>query len=236
LEKGKNKIKNMNLFKKLFGSNSTSTKDFQEKKEVMVNISSVSKNKIPSNASVIAESQIPAYCSIGNLVFEKKYHEAIELGKKLLAKTPESAGVHVNLMDAYFKVKDENPIYYEKHIEHARLAMLYGHNTGYVQKKLAIGLEKQKKINQALQICNIVLDDKFHFLSHGCGDKNEFVSRKEKLLKKANDSLDKSESMVFTRDEISSIIEQIRQDEERAKQEKIGHDKKMEQLRKSIGI
>ncbi len=225
----------MNLLKRLFGSNSAKPENSQEKKEVMVNVSSVAKNKTPSNAS-IAESQIPAYCSIGNLVYEKKYHEAIELGKKLLNETPESAGVHVNLMEAYFKVRDENPIFYDKHIEHARLAMLYGHNTGYVQKKLAIGLEKQKKINQALQICNIILDDKFHFSSHGCGDKDEFEKRKKKLLKKVNNSLDSSESMVFTSDEISFIIEQIRKDEERQKQEKIEHDKKMEQLRKSLGI
>lgn len=44
------------------------------------------------------------------------------------------------------------------------------------------------------------------------------------------------EAMVFSTDEISFIIEQIRLDEERIKQEKIDHDKKMEQLRKSLGI
>ena len=226
----------MNLFKKLFSNNSAKPENYQEKKEVMVDVSSVAKNKIPSNASIVAESQIPAYCSIGNLVFEKRYHEAIELGKKLLTTTPESAGVHVNLMDAYFKIRDENPIFYEKHIEHARLAMLYGHNTGYVQKKLAIGLEKQKKICQALQICDIVLDEKFHFSRHGCGDKNEFVTRKEKLLKKVNNSSDSSESTVFTNDEISFTIEQIRQEEKREKQERGEHYKKMAQLRKSLGI
>ena len=202
----------------------------------MVNISSVAKNNLPSNTRIIAESQIPAYCSIGNLVYEKKYHEAIELGKKLLAETPDSAGVHVNLMDAYFKIRDENPNFYDKSIEHARFAMLYGHNTGYIQKKLAIGLEKQKKIHQAIQICDIVLSSKFHFSRHGCGNKDEFKIRKEKLLKKINGSEDSKESTVFTTDEIHFIIEQIRQDEERIKQEKIEHDKKMEQLRKSLGI
>jgi hypothetical protein len=226
----------MNLFKRLFGSDSAKPENSQEKKEVMINVSSVAKNEIPSNARIIAESQIPAYCSIGNLIYEKKYHEAIELGKKLLTETPDSAGVHVNLMDAYFKVKDENPTFYDKHIEHARLAMLYGHNTRYVQKKLAIGLEKQKKIYQAIQICDIVLDDEFNFSSHGCVDKDEFVKRKKKLLKKVNSSIDNIKSTVFTSDEIFFIIEQIRQEEERIKQEKIEHDKKMEQLRKSIGI
>ncbi len=202
----------------------------------MVDISSVVKNKIPSNVSIIAESQISAYCSIGDLIYEKKYHEAIELGEKLLSETPESTGVHANLMDAYFKVRDENPMLYNKHIEHARLAMLYGHNTGYVQKRLVIGLEKQKKINQALQICDIVLNEKFHFSRHGCGNKDEFKKRKERLLKKVNKSLDSRESMAYTSDEISFIIEQIQQEEEREKQEKMESDKKMEQWRKSIGI
>ena len=224
----------MNLFKRLFGNNSEEPENSQ--KEVVDNVSSVAKNKIPSNARISAESQIPAYCSMGNLVFEKKYHEAIELGKELLATTPQSAGVHVNLMDAYFKVRNENPIFYKKHIEHARLAMLYGHNTGYVQKKLAVGLEKQKMIYQALQICDIVLNEKFHFSRHGCGDKNEFITRKEKLLKKVNNSSDNSESTVFTSDEISFIIEQIRQVEEREKQDRIEHDERMKQMRKSLGI
>lgn len=226
----------MNLFKRIFGNNSTPPENSQEKKEVMVNISSLEKNNLSSKAKIIAESQIPAFCSIGNLVYEKKYHEAIELGKKLLVETPNSTGVHVNLMDAYFKVRDENPIFYDKSIEHARLAMLYGHNTGYVQKKLAIGLEKQKKIHQAIQICDIVLNSKFHFSRHGCGDKNEFIKRKERLLKKVHNTEDSKETLVFTADETSFIIEQIRLDEERIKQETIEHDKKMEQLRKSIGI
>jgi len=74
----------MNLFKRLFGNNSTPPEKSQEKREVMVNISSVAKNNIPANTKIIVESHIPAYCSIGNLVYEKKYHEAIELGEKLL--------------------------------------------------------------------------------------------------------------------------------------------------------
>jgi tetratricopeptide (TPR) repeat protein len=193
----------MNLFKRLFGSNLTKSK--KSPNEFMVNLSSVAKNQTTTNETIVEESQIPAYCSIGNLVYEKKYHEAIELGEMLLAANPESSGVHVNLMDAFFKIRDEKPIYYEKHIKHARLAMLYGHNTGYVQKNLAIALEKQRMISQAIQICDIVLDEKFHFSKFGCGHKNEFISRKFKLLKKVNTSLDNNESMVFTNDEISLV-------------------------------
>lgn len=232
----KGEIKNMNLLKKIFGSNSKLPKKKSENREVLVNISSVVKNKIPSNTKIIAESQIPKYCSIGNLIFEKKYHEAIELGKELLKKTPHSAGVHVNLMDAYFKIRNENPVLYDKSIRHARLAMLYGHNTGYVQKKLAVGLEKQGKIHQALQICNIVLSDKFHFSRHGCGDIDEFAKRKERLIKKVNKSIDNEKSKNFTDEEISFIIKQIHMEEERIKQEEIEHEKRMKLLRRKIGI
>lgn len=224
----------MNLFKKIFGSPSVSSEKNSKKEEVMVNISSVIKNRLPANSEVIEESQIPNYCSIGNLIFEKKYNEAIELGNRLLKETPYSAGVHVNLMDAYFKIRDENTDFYDKYIEHARLSMLYGHNTGYVQKKLVIGLEKQGRINNAIQVCNIVLMDKFHFSSHGGGKKEEFINRKEKLIKKLNKSLDNNESMLFTEMEISSLIELIRMEDKRINQEKIDFNKRMVEYDKKI--
>ena len=200
----------MNIINKFFGGNSKQKEGSMrppEENEVMVNITSVIKDKLPEGAQIIAESKIPAFCMIGNLIFEKKYHEAIELGNKLLVQTPYSAGVHVNLMDAYFKVRDENPSFYDKCIEHAKLAMLYGHNTGYVQERLAISLEKQGKINQALQICNIVLLDKFHFSRHGCGIKDEYLKRKMKLLNKIGKAVDKEVDVLFTNDEISKILE-----------------------------
>jgi hypothetical protein len=112
-------------------------------------------------------------------------------------------------MDAYFKSRNENPSFFDKCLEHARLAMLYGHNTGYVQERLVINLEKQGKINQALQICDIVLLDKFKFSSHGCGKKEEFVKRKEKLLNKITKSVDKKGDVLFTNDEISSILDRL---------------------------
>lgn len=224
----------MSIFEKLFGYSSDKSKDFSEKKEVMFNISSVNKDKIPSNSEIIYESEIPEYCSIGNLIFENKFHEAIELGRKLLEKTPYSDGVHVNLMDAYFKVRNENPIFLDKSIEHARLAMLYGHNTGYVQKRLIINLEKLGKINQSIQVCNITLMDQFHFSRHGCGNKGDFTKRKEKLIKKLSKSTDNEDSVLFTVGEISFLIEQIRKEDERIEKEKIEHEKRMKQLEKDL--
>jgi len=73
----------MDFIKRIFGSNSTpkeiTKKTSEDDKEVMVGITSVSKDKLPEGAQLIAESQIPAFCMIGNLIFEKKYREAIEL-------------------------------------------------------------------------------------------------------------------------------------------------------------
>lgn len=226
----------MNLLKKMFGNKSSISKHSTAKKEVLVNVSSLVKKSLHKQLDIISQSDIPAYCGIGNLIFEKKYHEAIELGHRLLETSPYSAGVHVNLMDAYFKIREENSFFYDIHIKHARLAMLYGHNTGYVQKKLVIGLEKQKKIYQALQICDIVLDEKFYFSTHGCGNKNEFVIRREKLLKKVNISSDTNQSIIFTSNEISYMIEQIQQNDERKKQDKMERYKKIEEFRKGIGI
>ena len=205
----------MNFIKRIFGGNSrqkgVSGETLQEK-EVMVGITSVIKDRLSEGTQIIAESKIPAFCIIGNLIFEKKYHEAIELGNKLLRQTPHSEGVHVNLMDAYFRVRNEIPAFYDKCIVHAKLAMLYGHNTGYVQERLAISLEKQGKINQAIQICNIILSDKFQFSSHGCGDKEEFKKRKERLFNKIDRAIDKEDDTLFTTDEISKILERSREE------------------------
>lgn len=224
----------MSIFGKIFRNSSDKSEYFSEKKEIMINISSVSKDKIPSSSEIIYSSEIPEYCSIGNLIFEKRFHKAIELGKKLLEKTPYSLGVHVNLMDAYFKVRNENPVFLDKSIEHAKLAMLYGHNTGYVQERLAINLEKIGKINQSLQVCNIVLMDQFHFSTHGCGRIDDFTKRKEKLLNKLSKSIDSEESVLFTNAEILFLIEQIRLEDERIKKEKIEYEKRINRLEKDL--
>lgn len=74
----------MNILDKIFGRK---LGNISKKQEVMVKVSSINVDKIPANAEIISESEIPEYCSIGNLIFEKKFHEAIELGEKLIKKT-----------------------------------------------------------------------------------------------------------------------------------------------------
>jgi hypothetical protein len=51
--------------------------------------------------------------------------------------------------------------------------------------------------------------DRFNFSSHGCGKKEEFVKRKEKLLSKITKSVDKEGDVLFTNDEISSILDRL---------------------------
>lgn len=224
----------MNIFSKIFGSNSDKSKNLTKNKDIMTNVSSLNKNNIQSNSEIIDESAIPEYCSIGSLIYEKKFHEAIELGEKLLKTTPASNGIHVNLMDAYFEVRKEKSHFLDKSVEHAKLAMLYGHNTGYAQERLAINLQKLRKINQAIQICDIVLLDKFHFSKHGCGNKDDFIKRKQKLIQKLNKSVDNQDNLLFTHKEISFLIEQIRLEDERLNKVKIEYEKRMKQLEKEL--
>lgn len=227
----------MKIFEKFFGSKlnvNKTTETPPNENEILVGVSSLSKNMFHENTVILAESQIPEFCDIGNLNYEKKFHEAIELGNKLLRKTPNSAGVHVNLMDAYFKLRDEDSVFFEKSSEHARLAMLFGHNTGYVQKRLIINLEKQRKYFQALQLCKIILFDEFHFSKHGSGNKEEFEKKKALLEKKINQASDTLADILFSEKEIVDIIKQIREDEEKEKKEQLEYEKRMKEYEKKM--
>ena len=109
----------------------------------------------------IANNQI---VKVGNSIYEKQYEKAISQCKKLLEENPKSIELHINLMDAYFKAKQLDASYYDMSTEHAKLAMLYGHNTGYAQQRLVINLTKDRKYYQAIQVCDIILSNSFHFL------------------------------------------------------------------------
>lgn len=220
----------MGIFRQLFGKKSEPTKN----QEVMVSIA----ESIPNitKDTVIYSSQIPAYVNVGNLIFEKRYEEAISLGNKLLKDNPQSAGMHVNLMDAYFKARQMNESYYEKSTEHARLAMLYGNNTGYVQERLVINLTKDKKIYQAIQVCDIILSDGFHFSKHGCGNKEDFAKRKAKLLQQTSKSIDNENSKIFSQLEIQDIINHIKENEIHEIEEQQAVEKRLEELRKKMSL
>lgn len=168
----------MNFFKRLLFGKKDSTPIVAEVKpsasenigedakpqSIMVPISSVNPLAVPEGSTVLYQSEIPAYCLMGDLIYEKKYEEAISMELELLKETPNDPGVHINLMDAYFKSRDTTPEYFDKSTFHAKRAILCGHNTGYAEDRLAKNLDKKKLFHQSLQLLNLILDNpEFHF-------------------------------------------------------------------------
>ena len=177
----------------------------------MVPISSVNSSTVPEGNTVLYQSEIPAYCLMGDLIYEKKYVEAINMGLELLKETPNDPGVHINLMDAYFKSRDTNPEYFDKSTYHAKRAILCGHNTGYAEDRLAKNLDKKKLFHQSLQLLNLILDNpEFHFSTHGMGNGIDFNKRRENVLKKMDKAADSEADILFTPEEIAQIIQSIK--------------------------
>lgn len=163
-----------------------------------------------SEKNIVASSEIPVTVDMGNLNFEKKYEESIELGKELLQACPPEDHeymnmIHVNLMVAYFNSRNSNPTYFDLSTYHAKQSMLNGHNTGYVQKRLVINLEKSNKIYQAIQVCDIILSGNYFFSDGGGGTKEEFLKRKGKLTGKLIKTEDIKDPRMFDDKEISFI-------------------------------
>lgn len=213
----------MNFFSKLFGHNKSAKPEAQSDTEPVPAddvvssqiktepVSSVNSSAIPEGSTILYQSEIPAYCSIGNLIYEKKYAEAIQMGLDLLKQTPNDPGVHINLMEAYFKSRESNPDYFDKSTHHAKLAMLCGHHTGLAEDRLAKNLDKCKLYHQSLQLYNLILDNPgFHFSSHGMGNGIDFNKRRESILKKIDKAADTEADILFTPDEIARIIQSVR--------------------------
>lgn len=211
----------MGLFSWLFGGDKKSDTEVKTTGGNTKPLSEVAPSAVPQGATVIAQSEIPESCSIGNLVYEKKYAEAIELGQKLLEKDPDDCGLHVNLMDAYFKARDLDPEYFDKSTYHAKMAVLCGHHTGYAEERLAKNLDRNKYFHQSLQLYSLILDTKgFHFSEHGCGDKEEFAKRRESVLAKMDKAQDKETDILFTKEDVARIIKDIKEEDLREKLQK----------------
>ena len=185
---------------------------------------------------MLAQTSVPEYCKIGNLVSEKKYAEAVQLGLKLLKETPNDCGVHINLMNAYFKGKEEVAMdYLEKSSYHAKQAILLGHNTGFAEERLAKNLDKAKMFHQSLQLYNLILETEgFHFSSHGCGTTIDWNHRRESILKKMDKAVDSETEILFTPDEISQIILSIKENDKKEIREKERYDRLMAEIEKAI--
>lgn len=115
-------------------------------------------------------------------------------------------------MDAYFKARNNDSSYFDLSTFHAKQAVIYGHNTGLAQQRLAINLEKELKIHQAIQLCDIILSDKFYFSLHGFGSKEDYTKRKIRLIKKLDKSIDTEYDRLFTDEEVRFIYDNLRRD------------------------
>ena len=176
------------------------------------------KDDIVDGMSIIYAPPTPKFIDIGNLNYEKRFDEAIYLGNQLLTQCPAEnisykKMLHINLMVSYFKARIQDPSYLELSNYHAKMAIVYGHNTGYAQERLAINLEKSGRLYGVVELCDIMLSDKFDFSTHAMGTKEQFRNRKNKILLKISKSkIIYDEIPVFTNEEIDSIFKNSKPD------------------------
>ena len=153
--------------------------------------------------------------SLGNLMYAKEYGKVIVEGQKMLRENPHDAGVHVSLMDAFYKLRDTNPTYLDQSTEHARLAIIYGHDTGYAHKRLAMNLMNTAQYHKALQLCDMVMMPEFSFSTHGCGKVSYFGDIALRAMKKLSKATDSPKDVLFTKKQIDSIISMTKKHKER---------------------
>ena len=175
---------------------------------------SVFSSQLNEGSEILYASPAPAYTEAANYIFHKEYEKAIEICLTLLDECYKVdiehdyiAMVHINLMDAYFKARHTNATYFDLSTHHAKQAMIYGHNTGYAAERLAINLDKENKINQAIQVCDMIIDSSFILDKNGCRTIEDFEKRKRRLLNKNLKVKDINTDRLFTDEELEKACE-----------------------------
>ncbi len=153
--------------------------------------------------------------SLGNLMYSKQYDVVITEGLRMLESSPKDAGIRVQLMDAFYKLRDTNPAYLDQSTEHARLAIIYGHDTGYAHKRLAMNLMNTAQYHKALQLCDMVMMPEFSFSTNGCGKVSYFGDIALRAMKKLSKAADSPKDVLFTKKQIDSIISMTKKHKER---------------------
>lgn len=150
---------------------------------------------------------------LGNLLYEGNYSEVIRQGELYIQNHPDDAGVHVMLMDAYFKMRNKDWKNVQRSANHAKIAILFGHDTGYCHERLLKNLREMEYYYQALQLCNMILHPDFEFSSRGCGKKEYFDKAKGAIQKQIDKgkAKDNADDIVFCEEQIAQIIEKTRQ-------------------------
>ncbi len=124
-----------------------------------------------------------------NLISQRKLDRAIDLLNLLddndLSK--EDAGMkHLHLAIAFGKKRDIDQSNY-----HYRKAIEYDHPTGMAYEKLAINLTKQGKLEEALEVCQRLLDHPMIPQPRSYLTKDSMRERKKKLEARLTKNLEK---------------------------------------------
>lgn len=145
-----------------------------------------------------------------NLIFNRKYAEAIEILESLLSEGKSNpshlAQIHISLMQAYFKIRNQGIDFLDKCNLHAKQAMLNGHNTGFAAERLVINLTKHGQIFQAMEVCKMIIGPGYKLSRHGM-NKVDFSERLDKLRKKHPEAENQESAKFFTEEEKRMIRE-----------------------------
>lgn len=150
---------------------------------------------------------------LGNLLQTGNYSEVIRRGEEHLQQHQDDAGVHVILMDAYFKMRSEEWANVQRSADHAKAAILLGHDTGYCHERLLKDLREMDYYYQELQLCLMVMRPDFEFSSRGCGKKDYFAKAAATVRKRIDQgrAKDNPDAVVFTPQQIEQIIRMTRE-------------------------
>lgn len=170
-----------------------------------------SKGKI-NKPTIIYKSEMPEYIDAANKIYNKEYDSAITELKKQLKNASQTdfqnlSMIHINLMQAYFKSRNANPDYLELSTLHAKEALKYGHNTGLAPFRLIVNLEKQNRLRQAIEVCEILTAKDYNFSIHGYKQKKEFVEKLNELVMRLEKYGDNKNERLFSDEEKNMIIE-----------------------------
>lgn len=179
----------MNFLKKLFGKNKKDEKSHTETEH---------------------ETKNPDFIDAANLIYEKKYDEAIQVLKQQLSgvsleDTSTVAMIHINLTQAYFKNRENNPEHFDLSTHHAIEALKYGHNTGFAPHRAVVNLEKQKRIKHAIEICEVITDSEYSLMNPD--QKDWYQNRLTKLQSKIKINDDNFSGKLLSEEEVDMIIQ-----------------------------
>ncbi|MCB4755813.1 MAG: hypothetical protein LHV69_02400 [Elusimicrobia bacterium] len=141
-----------------------------------------------------------------NKIYRGEYQDAISTLEDMLKSahimsTKDLAFVHINLALAYFKIRKNDPDGLWKSNIHCIEAMKCGHNTTWAPGRLAMNLERQGYIRQAIEVCQLVLHPRYTLPGEAeniSALRSQYSDWLEKLEKKIQRDKSSSDSRLFS--------------------------------------